>query len=189
MALNVFLGAGLLGTFAAIVAAAWGAFALSFYVLKAALLWIYPSTPNREDLIFFVGFGLFLLISSFIDFHRGLWRMGFLGFAAGCGIILISLKQIPSNGHFDFPWIALILLSTALRRPARIKTDIQRVGFLLSCIFLCIAIMSLLGFLGALSQLVNVFLLVFASGWWWIETQKNRSAEDVQTPPSPLPSL
>ena len=189
MALNVVLGAGLLCTFAVIVAAAWGGFALAFYVLKAALLRIYPSAPNREDLIFFVGFGLFLLIASLIDFRRGLWRMGFLSCAAGCGIILISLKQIPSNGHYDFPWMALILLSTALRRPAPTKTDIQRVGFLLSCAFLCTAILSLLGFLGAMSQLVNVFLFVFAAGWWWIETQKNRPVEDDPPPPSPLPSL
>ncbi len=185
-ALNVFLGAVLLCIFGLILAAAFAGIILAFRGLNRALLHVFPSASLHTDAALLLVFGVILLLLSAWDLYRRCWRRAFVDFAVSLSIFLTSSHLVQFNRHIDFPSYFTMLLVLNFSMTAGKKQDMERNRFLFANTLLGLAILSALGFLGSLHDLVSIFLIVVATGWWLIENQREPSKPGVPlSPPTP----
>lgn len=174
MALNVVLGAGLLFAFAIVVSAAFLALRFALYLFDLALTFLYPPAPKHPNEFVLIALCIFILGNSLFDFRQRRWRAGFLALAGSSMLTVVCLLRTYENRPLETPWILFFFLVFSTPKLPYKGRDIQRNPFLLAGILLCLGTLSVLGVLGMLTSLVNVFLIVLTTGWFIMESQKSR---------------
>jgi len=180
-ALNVFLGAVLLGVpllFFVLLCFA-GRFAV--HALAVGVSYLYPPAAALGDKLTNLVFPSLLLLVSVKEFVRKRWRSAFLSLATGTAISLVFAQEFRANAGLDIPFAILFVFLFAGISSGNLDRDLPPATFLIASAVLCLAALAPLGLLGSgwlACSADDVFKFV-SLGWlvWHLRKERSRDNE------------
>ena len=172
-ALNVFLGAVLLGIPFLFFFLVGFAANFLFHALSLGISTLYPPAAAFGDNLLYLLFPALLMFASLKDLFSKHWRAAFLDFAAGATILLGLVRDFHATVGFNIPVVVLFVILFA-SPSLGLNQDLPRTTFLIASAFLCFAALAPLGLLGSgqLSHSTDRFLTLLAVVWFFWRMRK-----------------